>query len=271
MGKFDGILIGTDLDGTLLRHDKSVSEENKKAIEYFKSEGGIFTFFTGRIPVASKPVLEQVMPNGPFGCINGAGICDVGTGKLVWSLSLADGYKEIAEYVDKNHPCVGIEVTTDVIYCNKTNDITRKHLSDEHVPEIMCDYRTFDEPVCKLLFGVPEEYMEGFMEDIKKHPLSERFEFIRSDKCYFEVLPAGASKGNLLVKIAELCGIDIKNTIAVGDNENDVSMLKAAGKGIVVANAFPVAKAAADLVTVSNEEHAIAKIVDDLEKGIIKL
>ena len=46
MGKFDGILICTDLDGTLLKNDKSVSEENLRAIEYFKREGGRFTFVT---------------------------------------------------------------------------------------------------------------------------------------------------------------------------------------------------------------------------------
>ena len=44
MGKFDGILICTDLDGTLYKNDKTISEENKEAIEYFKREGGYFTF-----------------------------------------------------------------------------------------------------------------------------------------------------------------------------------------------------------------------------------
>ena len=50
MGKFDGILICTDLDGTLYRNDKTVSKENREAIEYFKNEGGYFTFITGRMP-----------------------------------------------------------------------------------------------------------------------------------------------------------------------------------------------------------------------------
>ena len=61
MKKFEGCLICTDLDGTLFRSDKTVSKENIDAIEYFKSEGGYFTFVTGRMPffsmrsVASPP------------------------------------------------------------------------------------------------------------------------------------------------------------------------------------------------------------------------
>ena len=70
MGKFDGILICTDLDGTLLRKDKSVSDENKKAIEYFKREGGYFTIVTGRMPYYVTNILEMVKPNIAFGCAN---------------------------------------------------------------------------------------------------------------------------------------------------------------------------------------------------------
>ena len=62
----------------------------------------------------------------------------------------------------------------------------------------------------------------------------------------------------------------IKNTIAIGDYNNDISMIKAAGIGVAVANAVPEAKAVADIVTVSTKEHAIAKIINDLDKGIIK-
>ena len=74
MGKFDGILICTDLDGTLYRNDKTISDENKAAIEYFKSEGGLFTFITGRMPDYSEEAYMAASPNVPFGCING-GAC----------------------------------------------------------------------------------------------------------------------------------------------------------------------------------------------------
>lgn len=68
MGKFDGILMCTDLDGTLLRNDKSISQENLAAMEYFKAEGGWFTFITGRMPHYAMYICDAVKPNVPFGC-----------------------------------------------------------------------------------------------------------------------------------------------------------------------------------------------------------
>ena len=61
----------------------------------------------------------------------------------------------------------------------------------------------------------------------------------------------------------------MSRTVAIGDYNNDISMIKAAGVGIAVANAVEEAKAVADIVTVSNEEHAIAKIIEGIERGEI--
>ena len=74
MTNFNGILICTDLDGTLLRSDRQISDENKKAIEYFKSHGGYFTFVTGRMPFFVDDIVERVNPNAPIGCVNGGGL-----------------------------------------------------------------------------------------------------------------------------------------------------------------------------------------------------
>ena len=77
MGRFDGVLVCTDLDGTLFRNDKTVSRENREAIEYYKSEGGAFTFITGRIPCYADTAYAAVSPNVPYGCVNGGGVYEV--------------------------------------------------------------------------------------------------------------------------------------------------------------------------------------------------
>ena len=110
--KFEGILFTTDLDGTLLRKDKTISEANKKAIEYFMSQGGKFTFITGRIPYGAQPVLDQLEPNCPFGCINGGGIYDYSKKEMIWQENLSKDVLEIVEYIEKNLPSIGIEINT---------------------------------------------------------------------------------------------------------------------------------------------------------------
>ena len=73
---FDGVLICTDLDGTLLNRNRTISEENLRAIEHFKANGGIFTFITGRMPFYAAHFCDMIKTNAPFGCVNGAGVYD---------------------------------------------------------------------------------------------------------------------------------------------------------------------------------------------------
>ena len=125
MGKFDGILICTDLDGTLLRNDKSISDENINAIEYFKKEGGIFTFVTGRMPFFVSDMCEMVKPNGPFGCINGGGLYDYNKKEYMWMADMSDNVLELVRLIDKKFPEVGFQVNTySKTYFCKDNNIT---------------------------------------------------------------------------------------------------------------------------------------------------
>ena len=273
MKKFDGILFASDLDGTLLRKDKSVSTENLRAIEYFKSEGGVFTFVTGRIPPATRHIFDVVETNAPCGCANGGCIYDYRSDKLLWTMDISPSVMELVEYVEENIPSVGIEICMfDKIYFYRKNSSTETHRLNEKLPDLSCRYSDIKEPVSKILFADEDEKMLDILaEKLKRHPAAKNFDFIRSDKEYYEILPKGVSKGLLVEKIAEIMGIDMKRCIAIGDNENDISMIKRAGLGIAVSNATETLKASADLVTVSNEENAVAKVIEMLDMGTINL
>ena len=273
MGKFDGILICTDLDGTLLRSDNTISEENIKAIEHFKSEGGYFTFITGRMPYFVGDMLEKARPNAPFGCINGGGLYDPWEKRYIWNMPIRPDVMELVRYVDENTEDLGIQVNCfDKLYFARENETMMWFRKITGVPNLVRDYGDVDEPVAKIVFGdMREERLMRVKELLDSYPRHDDFDYIRSEKSLYEILPKGISKGTVLPRLAEHLGIDMSRTVAVGDYNNDVSMLRAAGLGVAVANATPEAKAAADLVTVSNEEHAIAKIISDIEFGSIKI
>ncbi|MBE7029873.1 MAG: HAD family phosphatase [Ruminococcaceae bacterium] len=272
MGKFDGILLCTDLDGTLLKNDKSISARDEQALNYFKENGGMLSVMTGRMSFVLEPIIEAVKPNVPVGFGNGLGIYDFEHNQKL-HLSFTDS--SVLTFVKKVYetfPEIGIEITThDRIYCARVNDCIKKHLSDEGIQLVTADIDGFDEPIAKILFAAVPDRLEEFIRAISTCSEQKQFQFLRSDHIYHEILPKGVGKGSLLKKLAGQLGEKVTHTIAVGDNDNDVSMLEAAQVGIAVANATPAAKQAADLSTVSNQEDAIAHIIDQLDRGEIRL
>ena len=266
--KFEGMLFCTDLDGTLFTDDKTVSKENLDAIDYFKSEGGFFTFITGRVPMISKEICELIHPNAPYGCLNGGGICDAKTHAYLWNTPLPDESIELVRTVSEKLPEMGIQYNTEhgAYFC-QDNAAMVKFREETGMPNVACHFEDIHERVMKIVF-THEDLKQVFalIELLNNHPKADGFDFIRSEKHLYEILPKGISKGTVLVKLAELLGVEMCNTIAVGDYNNDVSMIRAAGMGFAVENAVDEAKAVADYITVSNNNHAIAAIVEFLDK-----
>ena len=269
--KFEGMLFCTDLDGTLYSSDKTVSKQNLDAIEYFKSEGGLFTFITGRVPIISKDVYNIINPNAPFGCANGAGIYDFCKKEYLWNMLLPQEVLELVYEVEKQLPEMGIQLNTEnEIYFNKDSSAMEYFRKVTGAPNITCEYEEVKNHIFKIVFAhIDAEQITALAELLNKHPKAANYDFIRSERYLYEIVPKGSSKGNVLCKMAELLNIDINKTIAVGDYNNDISMLKAAGMGFAVENAVPEAKNAADYITVSNNEHAIAAIVDLLDRKAV--
>ncbi len=273
MGKFDGILICTDLDGTLLRNDGTISLENISAIEFFKSEGGTFTFVTGRMPFYTSDFYNAVKPNAPFGCVNGGGLYDYIAEKYIWMCPMKDDAVELIRCVDNKFPDVGIQVNTfyKTYFC-KENPTMENFRKATKLDKIVCDYTEINEPIAKVIFGSEsnEEILE-IEKNLLSHPMAEKFDFVRSERTLFEILPKGSGKGCAVKKLCEYLNIDINKTVAIGDYNNDISMLQAARLGIAVSNACPDVLKAADRITVSNEEHAIQKVINDLNEKIYTL
>lgn len=269
MGKFDGILFCTDLDGTLLKNDGTISRENIDAIEYFKREGGRFTFITGRMPFFVSHIYNAIKPNAPFGCVNGGGLYDHTEQKYIWMAEMSDGVNELIKAVDEALPEVGIQVNTfyKTYFC-KENPTMKYFREVTGLENLVCHYTEVSDPIGKIIFGSEDDDEILEIERIlRSHPLSAGFDFVRSEKTLFEILPKGIGKGTAIIKLCQYLGIDENKTVATGDYNNDITMFRAAKLGIAVSNACADAKAEADLITVSNEEHAIARVIYDLENG----
>ncbi len=273
MKKFDGILLCTDLDDTLLTTDKKVSEENSRAIEYFKSEGGLFTFATGRVPHGARLMLDYVHPNAPMVCFNGGVIYDFNEDKILWSRRLDESAEKVVEFVDNNFKTAGIEICTEKnIYFSKSNKLVERHKFFEKLPDNDLNYKLVTEEWKKVIFMVEVEEMPYLREMLAAAPFFNDFSFVQSSPWYYELLPKNASKGDGLLHLADLMGVEPSRTVAVGDNENDLMMVKMAGTGFAVANAVDVVKKAADYVLKEdNNSSAVAAVIKAIDSGEIKV
>ena len=263
----------TDLDGTLLYTDKTISARNMEAIAHFEDEGGLFSFVTGRPPIAMSPVLEQLSPKIPFGCMNGGGVYDHNQGCFVERTLISRDVFSLVEYAEKKFPTAGFEfVTFETSYLYRSNEVTEELRRFERLPDNYVD--SFDVPgtLCKILIADKSEHMPAIMEAMRAHPDYDRYTMLRTASEYYEIMPKGCHKGKALLALAKHLNVDVSKTIAVGDNSNDAAMLSVAGLGIAVANANEEAKAAARVtLSVTNDEDAIANIVERLENGTLSL
>lgn len=271
MGKFDNLLLCTDLDDTLLTTDKKVSQENQKAIEYFKSEGGRFTFATGRMPHGARLALDYVQPNAPIVCYNGAGIYDLTKNQMVWKTTLDEEAIEVVEAVEHEFAFAGIEVCgEDTVYFSRMNRVVYEHKDIERFPDNFVDYHDITEPWVKVLFMQEKSEVAAVREFLLNSKYADKYEFIQSSPYYYELLPKNATKGNATMQLAELLRIPQGRVIGVGDNENDLSLVEQSGVGIAVSNAIDEVKDVADFITVNNDMHAISAVICALSNGTIQ-
>ena len=250
MGKFDGILLASDLDGTLLCSGK-LSEENLKAVIYFMDNGGLFTTATGRSP---EFISEMGIPaNAPLITSNGSVICDFKT------------HEVIKRYECPEQAMMVAKETAQRGNIHKIDFFTQRGVFGFNRP-FGDDFYNFDETLNKavLMFDTEEKALEA-KADLRKR-YGNYLTFERSWTWGLEVISVSAGKGNCLKEIKKLTGAT--TTIGVGDWENDESLLRAADISYAPESGHPDIKAIADYVTVPCNEHVIAAIVKELdEKG----
>lgn len=271
MGKFDGILICSDVDGTLIDDNFKIPKCNLEAIEYFKSEGGLFTLSTGRTPQGVHLYLDEVRPNAPLVCQNGAAIYDCKEKRYLWSSPIENYAYDIVDYVIDKFPDCGVEVLCESgVYFPKRNYSTDKHASDEEFTFIEKDYREIMDPWLKIIFAEEKTGADEIQTELQNSAFAEKYQLVRSYATYYEVLEKSTNKGRGVNKLIELLGIKRDNVIVIGDNDNDAYMLLAVENSYVVKNASSYAKECARFVLeVDNNEGALAFLIEKIEKQLV--
>ncbi|MBR2018961.1 MAG: HAD-IIB family hydrolase [Clostridia bacterium] len=253
MGKFDGYLLMSDFDGTLAWKG-TISRENCEAIRYFQSEGGLFSICSGRFRKWLLEWQDYIQPNTWCAMLNGALICDRMGENAVVNQPMDEDFLEVASRIMQ--ACPHLERVRLVDYDKYTEWLQGEPLSKIRVGH----------PGYKMVFLTPDEYSDEYTEAITAL-VGERYVVMRSWINGIEVQKRGTGKGEAVRHMRLLHGDRVHTVIAAGDYENDLDMIREADIGYAVGNAIASLKALADRVTVPASEHAIARIIADIEQG----
>ena len=271
-------IIALDLDGTLLDSSKRLSSKNRAALEEAASMGVHIVPTTGRF----FGMMPQAVRDLPFVryaiTINGAQVYDRETDTAIVREEIP-----LATALDLMRLLDGYDVIYDCYRSNwgwMTQSLQAKaedYATDSHYVKMV---REFRKPVADLKSHLEATAHEGDVQKVmlfaRNTPggdsvtkeisavVAEKFPSIKATSSTWNNLElniATAHKGNSLKRFAEYLGYTIENCMALGDGTNDLSMIEAAGLGVAMSNAHPLVIAAADAVTLSNDEDGVAEAV----------
>ena len=278
MGKFDGVLIASDYDNTIVYTEDSlrgkggippVSPENRAAMEYFMAQGGTFCVSTGRALPSFAALKDGIPMNGPPVLFNGAAIYDFNKDCYVETAFLdADIYDHVDALLAR-FPGLCFEIYHDDrrIHVLHPNDYTRNH---EHLTraktEEVKDFREVDLPIIKLLFEEEKPLLEQVRDFIVSRDWGKRYELIFSSEHLLELTRRGATKGGMILKLAKLLGVARKDIYCIGDHNNDIPMLEVSEIGFAPENAIPEVKEWGAHIVCHCKDGALADVVEILDK-----
>ena len=277
MGRFDGVLLASDFDNTLiytedaLRSDEPVpplSRENREALEWFMAEGGRFAIATGRALAALVKYVDQVPMNSPGVVCNGAALYDFARGEYLEMAMLDGDVRERGQAVLEKFPSAAVEAyhIDNVIHAVHPNAITRQH---EHLTKVAVEERpSLPEvplPLGKLLFEDDHAVLEEIKRFLTEQGWSGDYELIFSGQTLLELTARGANKGGMVRRLAARLGITMKHVYCVGDEANDIPMLTAAAEGFAPANCVPSVRDCGATIVSDARNSALADVVARLE------
>lgn len=265
MKKFEKVLIASDFDGTLKDDAGNISKETRDAIAYFIAEGGYFTVSTGRT-YQGFHLYDPSYINAPVLLANGALAYDYEKKSIAFFDGIGEeGFAAVRAVRDK-FPAASIEMyALDETFAIHLTGDTERHFTDQFIEfSVVDDPSEAKRPWQKVMIGSDHHTSQAIQKMLKS--LTDDPSFLPTSGSFIEVLKKGVDKGTGLHKLADYLGVPHDRCYAVGDGYNDVEMLVVAAGAFVPENSAPEALAVATHIVRSNNDHALAHVVEILDK-----
>ncbi|MBE6945303.1 MAG: HAD family phosphatase [Ruminococcaceae bacterium] len=268
---YSTIALFSDLDGTLLDSRRRVSPENRDALEYFIAQGGLFGISTGRAPANALTLVGNLPMNSWSVVLNGAEAYHFPTRTVAFPRTLtrirmAVFLQEVLEKL----PEVMVMVCSEsrIFFLSDRERMDRDFLETHQPARFVTMTEALAVPWLKVMFCAPKPTLQKLEQGAAKRGILEISTRVYTGPEYLELLPVGTNKGACLKNLRTMDELRGRKIVAIGDWLNDLELLGEADIAVAVENALPVVKHRADILTRSNDEHALAQLIDDLLPGL---
>ncbi|MEG0386956.1 sugar-phosphatase [Niameybacter sp.] len=265
-------LIALDMDGTLLKDDKTISEATKKAIEQAKDRGVKVVLASGRPIDGIERYLEELdLLSGQDFVIsfNGAIVQNTKTKEIVSRITL-NGQDLVELYTLAQKLRVNIHAFSKegcITPMMSKYSLHEGEINGIPVKEVDYNELSPEEEIIKIMMVDEPDVLEKAISQLPQD-VYEKYTVVRSAPFFLEFLHKQVNKGTGVESLAHILDIERKDIICMGDAGNDEHMIRYAGLGVAMENAFDEVKEMADFVTKSNEEDGVAYVINKFILGM---
>jgi len=256
-------MVAIDLDGTLLRSDKSLSETNARAIAEATNRGVHIVLASARPPRSVREIYHRLGLDTLQINYNGALVHDMPRGRHVRHQPMgADLAGRIIRYARELDPQVAVSLEIlDKWYTDRVDDSLPTETSRRFTPDAVGPIERFlDAPVTKLMLLAPPDRMNRLREAVHAR-FGRQIEILVSDDYLIQLVDRQVDKAKALEAVADHYGVGREQVMAIGDAPNDLGMIRWAGLGIAMDNGWPELKRVASVIAPSNDEDGVAYVI----------
>jgi Cof subfamily protein (haloacid dehalogenase superfamily) len=255
-------LVATDLDGTLLRTDVTVSERTRAALAAAVAQGAAHLVVTGRGVAWTRPILDAIGYDGLAVCGQGAQLYDAGAHRMVTSVTLDRALaRHVLAKIETETGPLAVAADWDGLEGRVLSASGYRFHSGLVAEQVADPEELWAAPLNKVYIQHPELHHDALGE-LARTLAGDLVSVIVSGEGLVELLPLGLSKATGLGLAARRLGAARERTIAFGDMPNDIPMFAWAAHGVAMANAHAELKAVAHEITASNNEDGVALVLE---------
>jgi Cof subfamily protein (haloacid dehalogenase superfamily) len=256
-------LVVSDVDGTLLTKDKTLTDAAKAAVRRLHEAGIGFTITSSRPVIGMRFLIEPLAITLPVGAFNGSCIVDPQMKPIEQHLIPAAAAQRSLDVLNEFGADVWL-FTSDLWLTRRPDGdyVPHEKRAIRADPTIVADFKPYLESASKIVGSSSDAPLLQRCEVAMRQALGAEATAVRSQSYYLDVTPPGCDKGTFVEAMAKRLGISTDAVATIGDMQNDLAMFRKSGLSIAMGNATDDVKKAATHVTASSEDEGFAKAID---------